>query len=232
MTTTPRRCIVSVSTHSRYTPALNRLEASLKAHAPGIDTLIYRDCHPPGSPPHSEAPYAFKAHALMEAKRRGYTSLLWLDTSCQAIKSVDPLFSYIEEHGYMIFDNANLGEWSSDASLAAFDVTRDAAMSMKETMACCFGLDLRNPLAAEALDLYFSHSNDGVTFQGAWTNERGQISSDPRAKGHRHDQTVLSLICYKLGMMDWLVSHETFASYVYPGTVLKDSVILTVQGIH
>lgn len=41
------------------------------------ETMIWTKQLPHGSPKHSQINYAFKAHALMAAKDRGYSALMW-----------------------------------------------------------------------------------------------------------------------------------------------------------
>jgi hypothetical protein len=81
------------------------------------------------------------------------------------------------------------------------------------------------------LVLWLDAAAYGISFRGIppgrpWTDSRsnrdGLLSSDPRVKGHRHDQTAASLIAYELNMrishlqcMDAIhYEHETW-SYVH-----------------
>jgi len=214
-----KKCIVSVCDKNSgvYAKSLDRLEESLDRHAKGIDRLIWRGSLPPGSPTHQAVPYGFKAYALMEAKRQGYDLVIWADANTWLIRDIDPVFDYIEKHGYMFLANYGeagiIGKWSSDACIAAFGKTREEAFEMKEIMACCFGLDLRKENCNKFLQKYYDCASDGVTYLGAWHNDKHQVSVSDKVKGHRHDQTVASLTLHELDMLDWLVPYESFLYY-------------------
>jgi hypothetical protein len=36
-------------------------------------------------------------------------------------------------------------------------------------------------------------------FHGAWHNHACEVSTDPKCTGHRHDQSVASILAYRLG---------------------------------
>ena len=55
------------------------------------------------------------------------------------------MFEHIEKHGHMLFYNCNTGNWSSDASLRSFGLTREEAFSVPMLMGICMGWDMTNP---------------------------------------------------------------------------------------
>jgi hypothetical protein len=159
-------------------------------------------------PAHSDAPYAFKAAMFTKAYAVGYRGpALWLDAAMFACRPLQPVFDHITSTGHLLISNGIVGQWASDAALASFGVDRDTAMNIVECMGCCLGLDLSNALAVEFLRRWREKSLDGVTFPGSWTNDQGQVSKDPRCRGHRHDQTAASLVSWQLGLPR-VIGHE------------------------
>lgn len=247
-----RRAIVTVGVDyaRKFGPYHERFEKTL-APAAGLscadDIKRWETEWPPGSPTHAEAHYAFKVHALKDAWRRGFTSLLWLDVSCYAVASLEPLWKVIEEQGYFLAgepaldsetglvapdcDMAStdkLGEWSSDQSLSAFKVTRDQAMRIPLLCGCIIGLDLMHQRSRTFLDRMISfavpeHFN-GTHASGllgmSSMSEGWMVSDDPRVRGHRSDEVYMSLLARELKMPS---SAEFFTGGMAPkpSTVLR-----------
>ena len=167
----------------------------------------------------------------------GYETILWADASIYAINNLDLVFKYIEEKGYMFFANSYIGHFSTDVCLQHFNITREEAFAMREIMGCCFGLNLRNKTVLEFLDNLYFMSTDGKTFVGPWNNDNNEVSVDQRVKGHRHDQTVASLLAHKLGMVDFIEPHKTFMcyksqiSYYYPNNDPPATICLLNEGM-
>lgn len=47
-------------------------------------------------------PYAFKVFMMLEAHKRGFSNVLWLDSSLVPLKNPIPLFNWIDKHGVFI----------------------------------------------------------------------------------------------------------------------------------
>lgn len=167
-----------------------------------------------GAPTHDVAPYAFKPAMFSYAQGRGYDMILWADSAVFAIANLEPIFEHIENHGHVFFANGCVGEWSSDAALDSFKIGRDEAMRITELTGCLMGLDLRQPKAARFLIEWKALSRDGKTFPGSWNNNNGEVSADPRVKGHRHDQTAASLLAHEIGME--LTASKFFQYFISP----------------
>ncbi len=176
--------------------------------------VLFTDAFPPGSPTHVEVPYAFKLYAILEAKRRGFDSVLWLDSVCVAEKPVGPVFERIERDGYLLVTGGDvLGHWSNDACLGAFGFTRDQAMRLAMFNGTFFGLDFRNALARSWFDELRAGCERGL-FLGPYLSLHapaeiraakrdkpiGFVSNDPRVWGHRHDEAVGSALAHRLGL--------------------------------
>ncbi len=170
---------------------------------------------PPGCPEHLDVPFAFKPYCLAEARAAGAERVLWLDSSCVAVRPLDRVLAQIARDGYLLFRNWRFiaGEWAGDAALERFGITRDEAMDIPEVNACALGLDFRHRTGVAFFEQWVDEARRATAFRGtdepiAGTDDyeavkfnRGQrVSTDPRVRGHRHDQTVAGLVAYRLGM--------------------------------
>jgi len=213
LTPSARRAVVNVATGS-YVALQDRLVKSLGAIGWDGGLLTWTDALPPGSPPHEEAPYGFKLYAVAEALRKGYASLLWLDAPCLVAASLGPVFEKIERDGHcFVSGDERLGNWASDACLAAFGMGRDQAMDMALLNGAFIGLDLEHARTREWYRRILQQCEQGL-FRGAALTEHappevrarnvdkdtGHLSDDPRCWGHRHDEAVGSCLGHLLGM--------------------------------
>jgi hypothetical protein len=182
-------------------------------YARGEELLVWDKLWPPGSPSHHECNYAFKVHAVHEAKELGYTSILWCDASCTAFAPLAPMWERLERDGHVLIEDANpLGKWSSDRSLAQFGVTRDEAMDIRLMCGTCWGLDLtveRSRIFLERLRSLASPDNfngthrsrlPGLAIHPRPGSEGALVSTDERCWGHRSDEVYMSLLAKELGM--------------------------------
>ncbi len=214
-----KRCIMNVAVGGNYPKFQQRLIKSLDAVGDESHRLFYTSVYPPGSPTHAEVPYGFKVHAFRAAQAAGYDSLLWLDTSVFAVRPLMPLWKRMEKHGnFFIVGGDKLGNWSSDEALMSFGITRDAAMAMQLMGGTVIGLDLRHErtqmfmskweqamLAGLFNGHYVSDKADAATLKAKADKPQGKVSDDPRCMGHRHDETIGSLLAYQLEMpLTWI----------------------------
>ena len=215
--TTLRCCVVSLATDDKHYPeSLNRLERSLRQVGFVGEFMCWRPGrYPEDCRAHKDVPFAFKPYCLAEARRRGSDLLLWLDTSCVAVRSLEPLFDQIERDGYILFKNRRyrVGEWASDEALSVLGIGRDQAMEMPEVNGAAIGLNTSSHVSHSFLEKWCRVAYEGVAFRGVsgqlrtqtdyqdvkW-NRDGRVSSDPRVRGHRHDQTVAGILAAQLGM--------------------------------
>jgi hypothetical protein len=164
--------------------------------------------------PHSEVPYGFKVAAFNYAAQHGYRLVLWCDASIWAIRPLDGIFAHIEKTGHVLFTGGwNCAQWTSDACLQQMGVTRDESEKMPQYSACVMGLDLSQSRSAEFLQRLNAYAwCQPSCFLGDWRNDHQQVSRDPRCLGHRHDQSVGSIIACQLGM-EHVIAQDTFFQY-------------------
>lgn len=223
-----------------YIKAMARLELSLKQVGFDGTAKMINDYAHIGSPMHkgpaefNPVPYAFKAYSIKKAIEEGARYILWCDSVVYATKSIDPIFEQIKRDGYLFFDNIgfSIGDYTSDACLSRFGMSRQLAFNNKMIMACVMGFDTHNEEAKIFLNQYIKCAADGVTYHGDWTNQNCQVSNDMRVKGHRHDQSVASILIYLLGMKITRAQETHFAYASHKGVVpISDSVCLWSEGI-
>lgn len=209
-----RRLVVNVATHG-YVPLQQGLARSLAAVGyPPEGVRLWTDRLPPESPPHAEAPYAFKLFAFREAARAGAATVLWVDSPCRFTSPPDALFERIEREGHLLVaGDERLGHWASDECLAAYGLTRDQALELPLMNGSLIGLDLAHPRSRAWLDELFAALGRGL-FAGPYFTEHapaalrarkpgkpvGFVSPDPRCWGHRHDEAVGTCAARRLGL--------------------------------
>lgn len=184
---------------------------------PDVDYIFWDNNYPPDSPSHEDVPYAFKGYCLADCRRKGYDLVLWTDASVVPTGSMERIFNTIEEAGYIFFKgwgpDGSMGGSCSDDALAAFGITRAESFKIPSAIGTIFGLDLRSTIANKFLDEYFMLADKKIPFTGL-TNYDGKLltfrrikwnsgnllSQDPRVKGYRWDQTVMSFLIHKLNL--------------------------------
>ena len=192
-----KRAVVSFANGS-YLPKLERMKESMKGNT-DADVITFTEYDQIGCKPHSEIPYQFKPYAIWKAIEMGYESILYVDSPIVAIKDISPVFEHIEKHGVMFFENIGhpLGNWSHQKALDYYGKTKDEAMDIKQTMQCCFGLNITNDIAEQFFNEYIGVSEE--LYPGSWDDSR-------------HDQMCASFIINKMNL-PILKGHETFFIY-------------------
>ncbi len=179
------KCIVNYSTPN-YSNGQKRLEESLKGKT-DADFIGFNSLEELGSPSHLDNPYAFKVYAIEKALQKGYTQILWLDSSAYAIKNVEVIFNLIRRNGHFMEEAGHpASHWSNDKSLDYFSLTREEAANIPLYSAGFTGLNFNNATTQKFFQLWKKSMLDGI-FRGDWSN-------------HRHDLTCASIIAHKLGM--------------------------------
>ena len=219
------KAIVNVAQGSWYRRGQERLATSARAHAPGYALAMYSDELPPGSPSHKDAPYAFKHHAMIQAKRDGHDVAIWCDSSVWFVANPQPVVDLAIQRGMWIgHSTVNLGCWSSDESLEKLGVKRDDVWAVPMPMGTMYALDLRSKLADDLFEYMLAHED---ALKGYWTNEARQVSPNEAVRGHRHDQVLLSVFCRDHG-----IQIDPFPSFLsYPSIVRSTNEVALAQGM-
>jgi hypothetical protein len=202
-----RRCVLNFA-DGIFVRAQERLRASLETIGFSGDVIFVNEI-PQGCPPHAVSPWAFKVYMFEEARKAGYDQALWLDSSTQVARPLDPLFARARRHGVCAFSRftATVGEWSSDIALENLGMAREEALAIPEINASCMAIDFTHPKGIAFIAECKRYADDGMTFLGvrepltladSLRNDRLQVSTDIRVRGHRHDQTAASVILHRL----------------------------------
>ena len=196
-----RRCIINYADGGWYPRGAARLYESLTDRFNG-EWISYDSNIAPECPVHQVVPYAFKFWMFQRAKDLGYKNVLWLDASFWAIKSLDDLFTEINDVGYVFQQSRHpLGVWCSDVALQKFHISRESSLKINMHGGGFIGLNFNNGKARVFLNEMIELSKDGMSFQGSWTNENQEVSTDKRVKGHRHDMSVGTMLAKRMNMV-------------------------------
>ena len=223
-----------------YAKAMMRLEQSLKAVNFGSEFEIFKgvnDYSHINSPHHkgsNSIPYAFKGLSIKKAVEEGADLLLWCDSVVYATKDITPIFNHIEKHGYLFFDNIgySIGDYTSDKCLEYFGMSREEAFNSKMLMSCVQGFNLHDANALAFLNRYYNDEVIRECYPGDWTNQDLQVSNDMRCFGHRHDQSVASVLVKQMGLEITRAQDTYFAYTEHKGKVpIADSVCMWSSGI-
>lgn len=203
-----KRFVVNVST-GRYVGGARRLQSAVTQFSPDTAVLSWLDEMPPGSPSHRDIPYGFKAHAMNQAVKAGADAVLWADASILPIRMLDGLWTQIERDGYWICRNGWMNsEWTCDAAYTDLGVTREENARIPHVVATSFGVSMKHETGKRIFDEYLRLAQTRA-FCGPWMNSKhadyasmlinGRCApcGPANVRGHRHDQTALSLIAWR-----------------------------------
>jgi hypothetical protein len=186
-------------------------------HAPHYTRMVFKTL-PIGCPQHGsmeEGAYAFKIYAIDEAIKRGYRYIMWLDTSMMIIRPMQSLWDHIVKIGWYVCPQGGslLGEYVSDEALAIYGIDRTLAMQIQLPYSGIVGLDMEDfgkdifrewKLLCERGAFkghHYAPHNPNRAAGGGKTI--GHVSADKRVVGHRHDESALGFVLYKLGLTYW-----------------------------
>jgi hypothetical protein len=175
-------------------------------------------------PEHADKPYAFKAYAL-EYCSRGFDSLLWCDACILPIRSMEPVWAKIERDGYLLMrngfsnyewtadsaypdlfpdgtvkqsfglsdeDNRSIHGWNGSAVPTLMEKCRAINRQIPHTVGGFFGLSMKHEVGCAFLKELYRLAHETRAFCGPWDGGVGVQ--------HRHDQTAMSVIAWRLGM--------------------------------
>lgn len=234
MESTVKACIVTACTPgfahgvpvqgSPYQRGQDRLVNSLIHHGFSYDILAFPDW------PNNEygrVPYNIKASAIHEAMKRGYTRILWLDSSVWAVQNPNKIFEVINTEGWYFWRSGfNCAQVSNDAALKYHGISRNEAEGIHDCSSSMLGLHLDNPKAQGFAKAWLKSAKDGLW---ATSREHAGGSQDRRYQFDRQDQTHASLLIRKFGMT--LHDPGAYSQYANDKGIYPDSVIFVMRGI-
>lgn len=228
--------ILSVAIGGWYPRGLARMIEEFHRVSPGFEIAGFCNVLPPGTPTQNLYPndgydytgYIAKPFAMKYALDQGADIAILLDAAFYPIRAIHPLIDHIAQKGYYLCRNGNqVGEWSSDEALRIMGIPRASAMLIQEASSYCVGLNFAHEnigprlLAARWAERWRAipgpHTSSGCAGRNA-----GFVSREPFVRGHRHDQTTLSILAYGLGMTE-LTERPKFTAYL--GSETEETVL-------
>ena len=220
-----KRAIVNVTIS---TPGRNYIvgQRRLLGEFPDETKIMWSEQLPTYSPSHAQIPYAFKAWALKAAQcQHRVDTVLWTDACIiSGPRPLKELWEHVEREGYWICNNGYTNyEWTAESAYPdLFPGIKDAKeenAQIPHAVGTAFGLNLQSTICKAFLDEYLRLAQTDA-FKGPWVNanhEEGKRQLEyarrrgipaqgvascgpPDVRGHRHDQTAISVIAWELGM--------------------------------
>lgn len=208
--------ICTVALGGWYPSGAARLIQTMREHSPAIEVQAHVNVLPFGAPRaviedgYDYTAYCAKPFALAAAMMSGADIAILVDAAFFAVRDIAPLIDHIARNGYYLCKNGyKVGEWCSDRAVPRLGMTREKLMVMEEASSYCVGLNFADGRCVELLHRWCGFASDRATFPGPHTSalqdgrNRGHVADDPRVRGHRHDQTALSVIANLMGMTNW-----------------------------
>lgn len=236
-----RVIICTVALGGWYPKGAARLIQEFDRVSPGFEVQAHVNTPPFGAPAaviedgYDYTAYCAKPFALAAAMMAGADIAILLDAAFYPIRPIHPLVDHIARNGYYLCKNGyRVGEWCSDRAMTRMGETRDRLMEMEEVSSYCVGLNFADGRCVELLHRWCGFASDRLTFPGCHTarfsgegRNKGFVSNDPRVRGHRHDQTALSILAHKMDMHN-LSERPLFTSYAGYET---EETVLVNQGM-
>lgn len=219
--------VINAAYGSWYPLGQQRLINSLRSHGYTGDILSF--CNEPINEHfRSKFPYTIKAATLVEAIKRGYTNVLWLDCSVWCVRNIMPMFNLIEREGVYFWRSGwNMAQSSADSDLVYAGWTRDQAEKLYECASGMVGLNLEVKRVRDLVDIFLDANEKGVC---STSRNHDNQSKDPRFKFARQDQTALSIAYHKVGFTNEQM-YESGDYSAYTGAPESESVIFKMQGM-
>lgn len=121
---------------------------------------------------YSGVPYSFKIFTLLEAQKKGFQKVLWIDASYLPLKNPAPIFEWIEKHGCFLKMHAPFSKFilpktrAYIKNLSGVDVLKTRYVSAQ-----IIGFDLTTPLAHEFITEYYKLVEIGIPFLSCFPEE-------------------------------------------------------------
>lgn len=175
-----------------------------------------------------EYPYTMKAAAFVEAIKKGYTHILWVDCSVYAIKNITSIFDLIDQKGIYFWKSGwNLAQSSADSDLQWAGIDRDEAEHLHECASGIVGINIEDPKVKLLMSIFFDANNAGVCNTSRFHDNQ---SKDPRFKFARQDQTAFTIAFHRAGYKnEHMFEQGVYSSF--PQESYNKSVMLIVQGM-
>lgn len=161
---------------------------------------------------------------------------LWLDCSITAVRPLDDMWDYIEEHGvYLYQSGANCAQTCNDHCLNSYGLSRDEAEGVHECASNVVGVNMNHHQGRAFFESWTRSLDTGANIGTKWptAGQRCEESQDPRFLYHRQDQSTASLAAHqakvKLEPEGHFVSRAENRSY-FKDISPEDNIIFVLKG--
>jgi hypothetical protein len=113
-------------------------------------------------------PYSFKMGMMLEAKKLGFTKVLWIDSAVMPLRDPTPLFDWVEKTGALFLDTASFSTlwryiFPSTVQLLK-ELTGTDVLRSRHVWGAIFGLKLNTSEASSFIDAYYQFAGLGFPF--------------------------------------------------------------------
>lgn len=149
----------------------------------------------------ADSAYQFKPFAIQEARERGYTQIIWCDSTMLMHKPPTELMKLAATEGIVAFDNLGhpLYKWINNRALnhLGLSSSTEAITHWRQIMACCIIFDFTLPITELIFNKWIEASIQQAFFDD--DTEREDFIAG------RHDQSYLSALLniYSVPILDY-----------------------------
>lgn len=203
-----KTCVISFSSIGRenYNQALLNMIDSVLSIDFETDFLLYSPDHEleehkgidinkgyPNCKTHQEIPYQFKPALFLEARRKGYEQVIWMDSTVKLLRHPQKALDYAGTNGITAYDNVGhpLRWYITKKAVENLGIHPQTLETLPQIMACVIVMDLTHTHVNEILDEWARQAEIGSFNDGQGYHHE--------FKSHRHDQAVLSYLIFKYG---------------------------------
>ena len=153
-------------------------------------------------------PYAFKVFAMLEAQKKGFDKVIWVDAVCEAVNSPQPLFEILYEHDAIV---SSINQ-DNNFEVMAFEKTVQLLIEITGTVinfdtyyvsTTVFGFNLDSPIIQKFIQEYYEMVELGwpflsafpeeVVFSALFNKKEYKILLDKNHDNYKHDKHKLRI---------------------------------------
>ena len=141
--------------------------------------------------PHRVSPYGFKLHIIRDAINRGFTTIVWSDSSAYLVKPHQEFFELVKKHGVVFLGASDyLQRYVNTRSLDNLGYSRDSLKDTPLISGTVFGFDFTYPKAMK-----FFEEWEQLELEGWFCGD--DQKPDKIFTTHRHDEAIASVLLIK-----------------------------------
>lgn len=170
------RCIVCyVSFNGKYSSLIKSLPKQLEKV--GFNGYLFYKIGGFPNPTGKEiqycgVPYCFKIFTLLEAQKKGFQKVLWIDAAFLPLKDPSPLFDWIEEKGCFLKMHNPFSKFILPKTRSFIEKTSGVDVLKSEYVSAqIIGFDLSHPLSQEFVSQYYKMVELGFPFLSCFPEE-------------------------------------------------------------